>query len=193
MKYWPEVAIKLGGTSLAPAVIASVLAAGLLMAQGGSVTGRAATDSNDAAFRRVSNRLLCQCSCNYMVLSCNHVDCNSATYIRKTIQTQLAAGKSEDAIVAAFVEQYGPRILPEPPRKGFSLAAWVMPFAVLFFGGALVSYVLWQWKLKFRPAVAAAPAGVSMQAASTTKEPSPPASALVEKYRAQIDQELENE
>jgi hypothetical protein len=81
-----------------------------------------------------------------MVLSCNHLDCSSATYIRKTIRTSLAAGKAEDAIVAGFVEQYGAKILPEPPRQGFSWMAWLMPFAALLLGGGAVSYVLWRWK-----------------------------------------------
>ena len=91
-------------------------------------------DPLEAAFRKVSNRLLCQCGCNYMVLSCNHLDCSSATYIRKTIRTSLEAGKSEDAIVAGFVEQYGAKILPEPPKQGFSWMAWIMPFLALGLG-----------------------------------------------------------
>ena len=171
------------------------LASALLLAQGNAVPQDApgtnsGTTSNDAAFRRVSNRLLCQCGCSYMVLSCNHVDCNSATYIRKTIQTSLASGKSEDVIVADFVEQYGPRILPEPPQKGFSLTAWVMPFAVLVLGGMLVTYILWQWKIKPQLVEAAVTPGVSMGGATPLPQESTP--ALVEKYRAQIDRELEN-
>lgn len=145
------------------------------------------TAGGEAAFRRVSNRLLCQCGCNYMVLSCNHVDCPSATYIRRTVQTSLAAGKDEDAIVAGFVEQYGAKILPEPPRQGFSWMAWIMPFAVLLLGGGAVSFVLWRWKR-----------GPSEEAfvenlAEPDAESTPPGvhPALVEKYRARIDQELE--
>ena len=148
------------------------------------------TDPNEAAFRRVSDRLLCQCGCNYMVLSCNHLDCSSATYIRKTIRTSLAKGKTEDEIVASFVEQYGARILPEPPKKGFSWMAWIMPFAALVLGGGAVSYVLWLWKTKsaaeepeLNPAEPNAEAGPEPEAAA----------ALVEKYRAQIDRELEEE
>jgi len=196
MKCWPPVAIKMSHKPFAAATLlgALLLAQVGTKAQNSPVTASNVTASNDPTFRRVSRRLLCQCGCNYMVLSCNMMECPSATFIRKTVQTSLASGKSEDAIVAAFVEQYGPRILPEPPRKGFSLAAWVMPFAVLLFGGALVSYILWQWKVKYRPAVVAAPAGMSIRATHATKEPSSaPASALVEKYRAQIDRELENE
>ena len=171
------------------------LAGALLMAQSGDVVPipppkNGITTSNDAAFRRVSNRLLCQCGCSYMVLDCNMVDCPSAGYIRKTVQSSLAEGKSEDAIIAGFVQQYGPRILPEPPRYGFSLSAWVMPFVVLILGAALASYVLWQWKFK----VGTAAAGVAPGSpAGDMAAPQQASAALVEKYRAEIDRELEKE
>ena len=196
MKHWQEAALKRASHSLA----LGVLSCALLMAQGGSGTPDNApapsaispaigAGSNEAAFRRVSNRLLCQCGCGYMVLSCNHLDCSSATFIRRTIQTQLAAGKSEDAIVDGFIEQYGPRILPEPPRKGFSLSAWVMPFVVLVLGGILVSYILWRMKFRFSPAEGEE-IEESAGGEAPPKEVSP---AVVEKYRAQIDRDLENE
>ncbi|MDP2735638.1 MAG: cytochrome c-type biogenesis protein CcmH, partial [bacterium] len=120
----------------------------------------------------------------------NHLECPSATYIRRVIHTSLEAGKSEDAIVAGFVEEYGVRILPEPPKKGFSWMAWIMPFLGLALGGTAVSYVLWFWKRK--------PSATDQEAASAVPEAErsslqelPP--ALVEKYRAQIDEELEKE
>ena len=150
---------------------------------------------NDPAFRRVTNRLACQCSCPYLVSSCNMVQCSSATYIRKTVRNALAAGKSEDEIVATFVGQYGPRILAEPPKTGFSLSAWIMPFLVLIFGGAFLSYFLWHWKHKLQPAVAGA--AIPGAGGETPVEGAPTAekksSALVDKYRAQIDKELEND
>ena len=154
--------------------------------------GGLAQDSSptDAAFRRVSNRLLCQCGCNYMVLSCNHLECPSATYIRRVIRTSLQAGKSEDAIVAGFVEEYGVRILPEPPKKGFSWMAWIMPFLGLVLGGGAVSYVLWLWKSK-PPATDQEAASAVPEAERSSLQELPP--ALVEKYRTQIDEELEKE
>ena len=168
----------------------AILAAILIFPAFAAAQDAPGTTSNDPAFRRVSNRLLCQCGCGYLVLSCNHVDCPSATFLRRSVQTSLSAGKSEDAIVAGMIEQYGPRILPEPPKHGFSLSAWVMPFLVLFLGGALVSYVLWQWKFRHVPTTAGAPAEVLPEG---SQPPQNTTSALVEKYRAQIDRDLENE
>lgn len=194
MKYWQEAALK----RLSQAVALAVLSCVMLMAQGNAPAAESsaapaaepAPKFEEAAFRRVSNRLLCQCGCGYMVLSCNHMDCSSATFIRRTIQTSLAAGKSEDAIVAGFIDQYGPRILPEPPRKGFSLSAWVMPFVVLVLGGVLVSYILWRMKFRFSPAEAADASQTPAGDASPSKEVS---AAVVDKYRDQIDRELEND
>ena len=92
--------------------------------------------------------------------------------------------------MAGFVEQYGDRILPEPPRKGFSWMAWIMPFTALLLGGGAVSYVLWSWKK--RPS---AEESAEMPAEQGAEAPAEPAGspALVEKYRAQIDQELDRE
>ena len=152
--------------------------------------GRAQEEAVDeAAFRRVSNRLLCQCGCSYMVLSCNHLDCPSATYIRRTIRTSLAAGKTEEAAFQIIVDQYGPKILPEPPRAGFAWMAWLMPFAVLLFGGGAVSFVLWRWKKGPSTEEFADDAVQGTPAAP----PEAVSAATVEKYRAQIDRDLENE
>lgn len=93
MKYWPELSHKLLGKLVFFLLLLPISLASVSLAQ--NVPSERETE---AAFRRVSNRLLCQCGCNYMVLSCNHLDCPSATYIRKTIKTSLADDTSEDAI-----------------------------------------------------------------------------------------------
>ena len=182
MKFWRKPL-----RSLAECVAGALLVGFLVFGSFGAAQEEAV---DEAAFRRVSNRLLCQCGCSYMVLSCNHLDCPSATYIRRTIRTSLAAGKTEEQAFAVIVDQYGPKILPEPPRAGFAWMAWLMPFAALLLGGGAVSYVLWRWKRgpsgeEFVEDAAAH----GMPAASPEQTPS----ATVEKFRAQIDQELENE
>lgn len=168
--------------SLARAPKAALSAAAVTLFAATLLLGQ--TVSNDAAFHRVSERLKCQCSCPYLVSSCNMVDCSSATYIRKTIQTSLAAGKSEDQIVADFVTQYGERILAEPPKSGFWLSAWVTPFFVLVVGGFFVAYILLQWKARHVPATATAPASPGGDT---------PANSSLDRYRKQIDRELERD
>ncbi|MBI4463770.1 MAG: cytochrome c-type biogenesis protein CcmH [Acidobacteria bacterium] len=179
MKCWPKKAFSIAWTAL-------LLLAFLPGVPPSWAQDSTEQDGSETAFRRVSDRLLCQCGCNYMVLSCNHLDCPSATYIRNTIRASLAEGQTEDAIVASFVEQYGVRVLPEPPKEGFSWMAWIMPFLALVLGGGAVTYVLWLWKWKA--------AQESATPDESPEAPSPEVSpALVEKYRAQIDEELEKE
>lgn len=163
---------------------------GFFAAAAATLAPPASAADSEAAFRRVSNRLLCQCGCNYMVLSCNHVECPSATYIRRVVHSSLEAGKSEDDIVAGFVAEYGAKILPEPPKQGFSWMAWIMPFLGLGLGASAVSYVLWSWKRK--PAATAEEPWAT--APHAEHPPAPELSpTLLEKYRAQVNQELEKE
>jgi cytochrome c-type biogenesis protein CcmH/NrfF len=136
-------------------------------------------EQNVAAFRRISNKLLCQCgSCSYMVLSCNHLDCSSATYIRRTIKEGLSQGKSEEVILAGFVDQYGPKVLPEPPRAGFGFMAWLMPFVALTLGVFGVMFAL--TRLRRKPSFA----GTHEDGSAIEATPE-----LVEKYRDQIERE----
>jgi cytochrome c-type biogenesis protein CcmH len=56
--------------------------------------------------------------------------------MRVLIRERLAAGDTEEAIKAYFVDRYGTRILAEPPASGISLAVWVIPPVVLAAGAA---------------------------------------------------------
>lgn len=188
MKFWLPIPSRSQGRASWGRTAAAVLLAGWGLA--GPVSLGQDSASSEADFRRVSNRLLCQCGCHYMVLSCNMLECASATYIRKTIRTSLERGQSEEAIVASFVDQYGAKILPEPPREGFGWMAWIMPFLALALGGGAVGYVLWLWKTKVA-AAGAGPVAASSETGETPTEDRAP--AVVEKYRAQIDRELDNE
>jgi cytochrome c-type biogenesis protein CcmH len=61
------------------------------------------------------------------------------------IQTQIDAGKGKGEILDDFVSQYGESILATPRKSGFSLTAWLTPFAALIVGAAVVSWAVWAW------------------------------------------------
>ena len=42
----------------------------------------------------------------------------------------VARNDSDDLILQAFVQEYGPTVLSEPPTKGFNWAAWIVPIVV---------------------------------------------------------------
>ena len=47
------------------------------------------------------------------------------------IRVRIAAGDSAAQIKAKLVDQFGPAVLAEPPKRGFDLLAWLLPLAAL--------------------------------------------------------------
>jgi cytochrome c-type biogenesis protein CcmH len=94
----------------------------------------------------VGSELMCQCGCSMTVATCiQAMTCTMAEGMMADIQTQLDAGKSKGEILDGFVSQYGESILATPRKSGFSLTAWLTPFAALIVGAAVVSWAVWAW------------------------------------------------
>ena len=51
---------------------------------------------------------------------------------------------SEEQIIQSYVDQYGETVLSAPPRKGFHLTAWILPFAAFLIGGSILFVYLKQ-------------------------------------------------
>lgn len=79
-----------------------------------------------------------------------------AVGMRDTIRAKLDAGESEPAIIAFFVERYGPAILREPPRTGFYSAVWWVPGLGLLLGVVAI-YCVVKGRRRQAPASGAAP------------------------------------
>ncbi len=65
------------------------------------------------------------------------------------IQAMIDGGLALPAILARLQETYGPTVLAAPPKRGFFVTAWVLPFVALGFGGGLIAYYL---RRRSRPA-----------------------------------------
>jgi cytochrome c-type biogenesis protein CcmH len=65
-----------------------------------------------------------------------------AQEMRVYIQRRLEAGESREAILQDLVDRYGEGILLEPPRAGFTLLVWWLPWLSLALGGAVVGLAL---------------------------------------------------
>jgi cytochrome c-type biogenesis protein CcmH len=76
----------------------------------------------------------------------------TAQQMRGVIREQLAAGRTPEQIKAYFVDKYGLWILLEPPRQGFSLLVWVVPYVGLLGGLVLVGLVVRRWSRRPRAA-----------------------------------------
>ncbi|HJR03783.1 MAG TPA: cytochrome c-type biogenesis protein [Methylomirabilota bacterium] len=79
----------------------------------------------------------------------------TANQMRGIIRERLAAGDSPEQVKAYFVEKYGLWILLAPPRQGFNLLVWVVPFVAIGLGLVLIFVVLRRWSR--RPATPALP------------------------------------
>lgn len=106
--------------------------------------------------KEIGNRLMCVCGCNQVLLRCNHVGCTTSTEMIKKLDQVAARNESVDLAVQAFIQEYGPVVLPEPPRKGFNRLAILIPGIAFVAGLAIVLLVIALWRRR-APRVAAGP------------------------------------
>ena len=108
-------------------------------------------------FNDLSHRLMCTCGCAQLLGECNHVGCTESGRERNELSAAIAAGDSDDQILASFAAKYGATALAAPRTHGFDLVAWIAPFAV--FAAALLGTILLvrQWSVGKAKAVALAP------------------------------------
>lgn len=69
----------------------------------------------------------------------------TAHQMKGIIRERLAAGETPEQVKAYFVDKYGLWILLSPPRQGFNLLVWVVPFAGLAGGLVLVLVLVRRW------------------------------------------------
>ncbi len=104
---------------------------------------------------------------------------------REVIRTKLAEGQTEEEIKTYFELQYGPRALAEPPRRGITLAVWILPVIVVAVGGFL--FYRYLRSLRTEAAVDGnVVAEVSTDGATSPTEPIPDQ----DDYDARIEREL---
>ncbi|MFN8470784.1 MAG: cytochrome c-type biogenesis protein CcmH [Anaerolineae bacterium] len=104
-----------------------------------SAQGGLSNDEIDRRMRAITDRLNCPLCQNTTLTECPLQVCDE---MRDLIRQKLVAGENEDQIRAYFVERYGDRVLNEPPRQGFALLGWVMPFVGIVVGVVLLALVL---------------------------------------------------
>lgn len=80
---------------------------------------------------QVEQQLGCPICTNLPLNVCDNQLCQE---MRGVIHQKLSEGETPDQVVAYFVTRYGDAVLLSPPRRGFSLAAWYLPFLALAFG-----------------------------------------------------------
>ena len=131
----------------------------------------------DARFNQLGHHLMCVCSCNQILLECNHVGCMYSDRMRGELMEALNRGDNDDLALQSFIQKYGTTVVAAPSTTGFGRVAWIMPFVALFAGLASVVFIVRAWKNRPAPALAD---GIQ-----------PLRGAELERYRDQADKETD--
>ena len=112
-----------------------------------------ASAQQTARAKALGLRVKCMCGgCNDAAGACYHSGgefsgpCEAALGMLKEIDQRVARNESDDEILKAFVKEYGPTVLMEPPKSGFDLTAWIMPVAVPLIAFIAVWEVVRRWR-----------------------------------------------
>ena len=145
------------------AVIA-VLLGGLLMSQSSRpAVAQSATPSDDQV-NQIAHQLYCPVCENTPLDVCPTEACRQW---RDLIRQQLSEGWSEARIKQYFVDQYGARVLAEPPRAGLNWLVYVLPPVIILTGAFLLFRALRSWT---QPPSSSKAEATGMQAAQQSDE-----------------------
>ena len=139
------------------------------------ITGLPAYAQKTERAKKLGDKLMCMCNCNQILTQCNHVGCSTSTAMLKKLDHLVARNEPDDLTLQSFVQEYGQSVLAEPPAKGFSLTAWLIPVVAFGTGTVIVCLVILSWRR--RVAVAPAAPDISPE--------------LLARTRHQADQETE--
>jgi len=103
--------------------------------------------------KALSRKVMCMCGgCNDTAGTCNHTGgafsgpCDTAKAMQKEVAERVNRGDSDDLVLQSFVQEYGPTVLPEPPRKGFTWLVWIMPVVAPLIALYLIWEVVRRWR-----------------------------------------------
>jgi cytochrome c-type biogenesis protein CcmH len=118
----------------------------LFIFQGTFLQAEAKTiDYKSAEFKAVASQFACTCGCGQDHYECDPNTCNLTKNFKKDLVKMMNKGWDKDKIRQYYVNIYGESILTAPEKSGFSLTAWVLPFAALAAAAAIIFFVIRKW------------------------------------------------
>jgi len=126
-----------------PLLVAAWLLAAVLIVAAASAQEGGEDYPTDDDVNRVAKNLYCPVCPNTPLDVCETKACEDW---RAQIRDQLAAGWTEERVIAYFVEQYGERVLAEPRRKGFTSLVWILPLIAISLGLTGLGRVMRDWR-----------------------------------------------
>ncbi|MGA8025884.1 MAG: cytochrome c-type biogenesis protein CcmH [Bryobacteraceae bacterium] len=123
----------------------------------------------------MGGKLACRCGgCRNTVGNCPMLHCSSADPMRRRIYQMQKQGMDDSSIVNAIVREEGIVALASPPTEGLGgIITWIMPGVALLIGFFIYSRYVRR----------------------NRKEPEPLSAgdrAMIDRYRAQMDRELDD-
>jgi cytochrome c-type biogenesis protein CcmH len=131
----------------------AALTAALLLALGAA--GTAAASEQRPTLPELERELICPTCHESLAVSSSPI----ADRMRSFIRARIAAGDTKSEIKSKLVDQFGESVLAAPPKHGFNLLAWLLPFAGLGLGGAALAVLARRWSRAREDAVSTDPSG----------------------------------
>jgi cytochrome c-type biogenesis protein CcmF len=165
---WPEVR-RVRVRSRLPAVVPAgmrgwLLALGMgvavaLGAAAASATPRERTGevSRNQKVRAIAEKLMCPCPTCYWAKVLATCGCGGADQEIARLEREVAAGRTEEAIIADRVAKYGWKVLAKPPDTAANRMAWLLPYLAIGGGAAGLAIAGFAWARRRKrtgPAVA---------------------------------------
>jgi cytochrome c-type biogenesis protein CcmH/NrfF len=108
---------------------------------------------NTERAKTLSKKVMCMCGgCGDTAGTCNHTGgafsgpCDTAKAMQKEVADRVNRGDSDDLILQSFVQEYGPTVLPDPPKKGFTWLVWIAPIIAPLIALYLILEVVRRWR-----------------------------------------------
>jgi cytochrome c-type biogenesis protein CcmH len=131
----------------------AALTAALLLALGAA--GTVAASEQKPTLPELERELICPTCHESLAVSSSPI----ADRMRSFIRARIAAGDTKSEIKSKLVDQFGESVLAAPPKHGFNLLAWLLPFAGLGLGGAALAVLARRWSRAREEPASADPSG----------------------------------
>ncbi len=91
--------------------------------------------------RELEGELMCPTCGTTLELS----NAPAANQIRRFVRERIAAGDTKSEIEDKLVAEFGRGVLASPPKEGFDLLAWVLPFLAAGVAAGVIGFLVVRW------------------------------------------------
>lgn len=161
--------------TLVTLICASFVLLSLLLNPGQAAAQDTQPTPSDNDVNRVAKQMYCPVCENIPLDVCPTTACAEW---RELIRLRLSEGWSDQQIKDYFVQQYGDRVLAEPPRRGLNLIVYILPVAAFLIGAAIVWRVILSMRRK------------AVLEAAAPGTPAPTGKPADDPYLARLEEEL---